>query len=1496
MFNCHPRSKAAMTSQLDFRNIRADFPNGQRGAFEELVCQLARRASLSPSTFKRVEGSGGDGGVECIVTTDAGVIGYQAKFYTQVGGINWAAVDGSVQTALLLYPNLIRYVIAMPCDFTGRKNLNSGRVSEGAWGAWEKYRQKWEAQAVKEARHVEFIPWTEFSLREQLIQTNAEGLRAYWFGEIEFSAGWFKQHAESAIASLDERYSPQDHIDVHLQDIFDVLIKHPRAIAALEERFSDLRTKSLPTFPEDNSPQELLKAADDGLTRILECETELGDESWQTWDQAKWSASMAAARKALAELRKWCEQGANRLEYQLHRLIKVQAALTSLDAAVEKSVLSFGRTTSILFHGTAGTGKSHLLARVADCSINEERPVVLWVGQQLRDQPLWPQLLLRLGLPTATPEQFLDALEAAAQTKRTRALLLVDAINEGAGARLWRSEIAEFLAKVRRYPSVVVVLSCRSEYLNYLIPKGISKGLQFVEVRGFETEDEQAAAARVYLDKRGISRPATPWLAPEFVNPLFLRSCCNALERAGLREFPKGLAGAKAIMGFYLDSIGRNLGIGRDGSDELLGPMKRSLAELARTMAFERHSYTKFQKANSVISESFSPYLPPEGLTWLDVLRRNGLIRLDPNPSLDGAKDSFEDVDVVRFSFQRFQDHLMADALLADIADIKTAFCDDGLLSFVRTQREFEWEWRGLVEAFAIQVPERFGRELVDVLPGGMRQWWSVYFAQDSFLESIRWRSAGAFNNRTLELFNQLSAASDSRFSLLIELSASIGHPWNAELIHRNLKPKPMHTRDAFWSNRLNIECSDDHHSVQRLIDWCLRPEIKLADPRTVSLCSITLAWLFTLSNRPVRDRATKALANLLVGDSRLFGELLAKFDGVDDLYVWERIFEAAYGAACNDPNGERLREYARLAAERLFLADSVPENLLLRDCGRGLIQLAEHSGVLPPEFPLERCHPPYGSRLPSFTATLAQVEELAKKARDNAILRSCNTWGDFGRYQIEPAVRHFTTSRLKGSSPVTGEKLFNEFLRAVVQPFPDRRDAWRVLQKASAPDIRIIFTDSSRSDQTPEVRSPDEGRRRQIALIAAERAFQGLLTEDEEQRYFRNARAYLNLGNRKATPDHRRIDTEQAQLWVARRAYKLGRALNEFPWSRGSIYDDRSRPRLERLGKKYQWIALDELVCKLADNYWMSEYGGDTRQYQYPPDAGFFRDIDPTIILSEPSPAPAHWMVAPKIIVEPQDSDSVWPFTIERGSELEQLTTRVDAEGSLWLTAYEHQNAESLMENRGDFESTRSHRREEFRFVCLVIVHQKDRNEFVQSVAKTRTLDIHSWGPREFTDGPYLLEAHWRPTWQLDTWETDEWNGCTAPRAFPVSDYHWESHLDLTLPGGHRELLPSPWLMRKLGLRKNLQLGGKYHDSHGEVRFMYGRRGMDGTVALFKKDWFTAYLERESLEPVWLYLNERNSIIGDMCGAWRRTEGVAWMEGNAVRAKTWHHDQTRKR
>ncbi len=47
-----------MLNEVDFDRIRGDFPNGQGGAFEELVCQLARREVSPPASFRRIEGSG----------------------------------------------------------------------------------------------------------------------------------------------------------------------------------------------------------------------------------------------------------------------------------------------------------------------------------------------------------------------------------------------------------------------------------------------------------------------------------------------------------------------------------------------------------------------------------------------------------------------------------------------------------------------------------------------------------------------------------------------------------------------------------------------------------------------------------------------------------------------------------------------------------------------------------------------------------------------------------------------------------------------------------------------------------------------------------------------------------------------------------------------------------------------------------------------------------------------------------------------------------------------------------------------------------------------------------------------------------------------------------------------------------------------------------------------------------------------------------------------
>ena len=165
-----------MPSIIDFDRIRGDLPDGQRGAFEKLVCQLARRQAPDQKSFRRIEGSGGDGGVECVHRAPAGgLVGYQAKYYCKAGDIDWQALDRSVDTALEIHPDLSTYVIAVPCDFTGRRRVRGRAMADGTWGEWDRRVEKWQAQATSQGRSVSFIPWTASELESFLTPTERRG-------------------------------------------------------------------------------------------------------------------------------------------------------------------------------------------------------------------------------------------------------------------------------------------------------------------------------------------------------------------------------------------------------------------------------------------------------------------------------------------------------------------------------------------------------------------------------------------------------------------------------------------------------------------------------------------------------------------------------------------------------------------------------------------------------------------------------------------------------------------------------------------------------------------------------------------------------------------------------------------------------------------------------------------------------------------------------------------------------------------------------------------------------------------------------------------------------------------------------------------------------------------------------------------------------------------------------------------------------------------------
>ena len=97
-------------------------------------------------------------------------------------------------------------------------------------------------------------------------------------------------------------------------------------------------------------------------------------------------------------------------------------------------------------------------------------PAILLISSQFFLHDPHTQILERLDLRGLAFSSFLGTLDSAGQAAGIRATILVDALNERYGIELWREHLATLISEVKRFPHVSLIVSCRSTYLNLLLP------------------------------------------------------------------------------------------------------------------------------------------------------------------------------------------------------------------------------------------------------------------------------------------------------------------------------------------------------------------------------------------------------------------------------------------------------------------------------------------------------------------------------------------------------------------------------------------------------------------------------------------------------------------------------------------------------------------------------------------------------------------------------------------------------------------------------------------------------------------------------------------------------------------------------------------------------------------------------------------------------------------------------------------------------------------
>ena len=1024
---------------VNWNNIRP-LNGSQNAGFEELCTQLARLETPENATFTRTGNP--DAGVEgyCVLQS-RDEWGWQAKYFFSLGDSQLDQIDDSIKTALDKHPDLKRYYVCVPIDRA------DPRAPERTYAMdrWNQRVHKWVGWARQRNMQIEFEWWGASELVAKLSQPQQIGRLYYWFGNRGFDQDWFLKRLDEAICAAGPRYNPQHHVELDIAETFEDFARAVNSFNRIKSLAIEVRQRALylrHPRSHDHQPldilalQPLLGEVDSVLDefRALEFNPD-GELQMQPIQQVLVRATGIAneARTIVAELRReYASQPDNseeRDQQQRNPYSRVTQDLSGLERELDRVKYRLGQAAGVtnndlmILKGSAGTGKTHLMCDFARRRIDAGAPVVLLMGQRFTDPgDPWRQLLEQVGMHGETPDTFVGALEAAAQSANSRALLMIDAVNEGQGREIWLSHLAAFLSRIQQSQWIATILSVRSTYERTIIPEHI--GRHAVSVTHFGFRGHEYEATRIFFEHHGIEFHSTPILYPEFANPLYLKTICHVLQSTGQTRLPRGRQGITTVLDSFIEVTNERLAgrLDYDPNENLVSLALQRLAE--RFLETATNWVTREDAAQIVngvlpareFSRSLYRGMVDEGVLLEDLRWSEG----------GGSRD------IVSIAFERFADHVIAERLIQHHLDRNclsrlfeslptgwrrfakrflylfgnkvAGFIDrsDALVNFTERNR---FESQGVIEALCIQMPERTGRELVSITP----RFQGLWGFGEAFLESLVWRELTAFSKETRVVLNEL-VANRRLYSepkdTLITVSAIPEHPFNAEFLDRRLRQDNMPDRDTRWSTYLHRSWGDEG-PVDRLVKWAsnISPDDTM-DEEVVDLAATTLSWMLSTPNRFLRDRATKGLVALLTGRLASLDRLVNRFADVDDPYVVERIYAVAYGVAMRSNDPTEVGRVAQSVFRHVFADGTPPAHLLLRDFARGVIERASYLGAAG-DLDMDLVRPPYRSTFPEIPdeqLTQDLILEMEQSAGDDD--------GRFAWHEITFSVQHWDFAR----------------------------------------------------------------------------------------------------------------------------------------------------------------------------------------------------------------------------------------------------------------------------------------------------------------------------------------------------------------------------------------------------------------------------------------------------------------------------------------------------
>ncbi len=490
-------------------------------------------------------------------------------------------------------------------------------------------------------------------------------------------------------------------------------------------------------------------------------------------------------------------------------------------------------------------------------------------------------------------------------------------------------------------------------------------------------------------------------------------------------------------------------------------------------------------------------------------------------------------------------------------------------------------------------------------------------------------------------------------------------------------------------------------------------------------------------------------------------------------------------------------------------------------------------------------------------------------------------------RYRFERFLNSLSPEQKKLWEKYTSLKTVINFQQHINQFLPDATDETKIGLGSEIPEgwwpddsdggIRLdpsplieLILDSMRLDGLANLTNSEE----LLEMQRTKAAFVASLEGDQHAEYETIA-AYPE--NRQRYDDDDSFDDSLVERWILHRVLELGWHQDKHGSFDSTVqkYDSgRDAHKPERIGKKYQWIALHECYARLADNFHFQEdyFSKQPQEYRGTWQLSVLRNIDPTCTFTgaadrkhEGGP---RWYLPPPYKWQRNTPDEEWLRAVEDFPEVGKLVSVVNpSDREEWL----------ILRCSHDWKEPRlgPGRIAEYPFrsmYCLANAYLVSATEYEAMYEWAYQQDYmkHRMPECRGLYGLYFGEFYSSSAF-LDTMRADpELFGWTRgidgrlPCAIAVPLVHYireASGFDCSIDESVSLYLPAPMLMEGLALSGAGQ-EGRYVDRHGQLVAldMVTEGGEPGSFAIRRRE-FEVFLTERSLRVFWTVLGGKDII-----------------------------------